>query len=81
MRLCRPPTLLRHVFCVAVYSSVGSKLSVWCFLFSHLAILGGGMFCAASLNSGFAWFLIEMCSLVFVVKYFIFLNDQIKFTI
>ena len=50
---------------MAVYSFVGSKLSVWCFLVSRLAVLGGGMFCAASCNSRFAWFLIVMCNFVY----------------
>ena len=53
---------------MAAYSSVGSKLSVWCFLFSFLAILADGMFSAASCNSGFAWFFIVMCNLVYVMS-------------
>ena len=48
-----------------VYSSVGSKLSVRPFLFSRLAVLGGGLFCTASCNSGFVWFLIVMCNIVY----------------
>ena len=56
-------SLLRHVLNVAVYSSGGSQLSVWCCLFSRLATLGG-MFCASSCNCGFEWLLIVMCNLV-----------------
>ena len=60
--------LLRHVFSLADYMSFGSKLSVWCFLFNRLDIVGRGMFCAASCNSGFALFLIVMSNLVYAMS-------------
>ena len=66
MRLCCPSALLRLVF--SVYSSVGSKLSLSPFLFIRLAILADGMVSAASCNSGFAWFLIVMYNLVYVIS-------------
>ena len=41
------------------------------FFFSSLDILDGGMFSAATCNSAFAWFLIVMCNLVYVIQNYI----------
>ena len=68
MRLCRTPTLLRHVSCMAVWSSLGSKWVGMCFPFNRGAILGGDIFRCACFNRGFEWFLIVMCNLVYVMS-------------
>ena len=53
-----------------VYSFVGSKLSV--------VIMGGGMFCPAFFNSGFAWFLIVTCHLEYVMSIVVATSDMFK---
>jgi hypothetical protein len=74
-----PLALLRRGSLVGeCYSSVGSRLSVWCFRLRRLAILGGSRCCAVSCISGLTCSLIVRCNFVYVLSIFVD-NKKIKY--
>jgi hypothetical protein len=69
MRMRCPSALLRRGSLVGeCYSSVSSRLSVWCLPLRRLAILAGGRCCAVSCISGLSGSLIVRCNFVFVLS-------------
>jgi hypothetical protein len=67
VRMRFPKALLRRGSLVGVcYSSLGSRLSVWCLTLRRLAILSGGRCCAVSCISGLTCSLIVKCNFVYV---------------
>jgi hypothetical protein len=79
VRKCCPSALLRRGSLLGeCYSSVGSRLSVWCLRLRRLVILGGGRCCAMSFISRLTCFLIVKCNFVYVPLYTVGIFLKVK---